>query len=236
MRRKLAAGTNGVTEPIFVADTSSSTGAGLSGLAYNTSGLVCEYRRQGQSSWHSVTLAAGTLGSPPGSSTAGTIVADGSAPGAYELGIPDNVCASGAKWAVVRLYGATNMLLTQIFYELDAVNYQDATAFGLARLDTNVGSRSIYAGGPVASVTGSVGSVTAGVALSSAGLDAVTVETMNARQALNLILDAVTSLLAGATGGASTINIKDPTGAHTRISVDVDAYGNRTAVTLSPPA
>jgi hypothetical protein len=117
--------------------------------------------------------------------------------------------------------------------------------------------------GSVGSVTGAVGSVTGNVGgnvagsvasvtdpvtvgtnndktayeLDSAGLDQVVAETgINARQALALILDAVASVLSGATGGASTITIKNPANSATRISATVDANGNRTAVTLNPPA
>ena len=88
----------------------------------------------------------------------------------------------------------------------------------------------------VAIVDTQILNVKTGIVLAAAGLDQVSVETVNARQALDLILDAVASLLSGATGSAATITIKDPTGVHTRISATVDANGNRTAITLTPPS
>lgn len=137
----MLAGTTGVTLPISVLDTTSGSGAGLAGLLFNTAGLSAEYRRQGQSSSTAIALQTATLGTW----TSGGFVADGSR-GDYELGIPDAVLAAGARWAIVRLYGVTAMLDVKVEIELDAVNYQDAAAFGLSRLDAAVSSRLASAG------------------------------------------------------------------------------------------
>ena len=124
-KRKITAGITSVSLPVFVSDTSSTTGAGLSGLAYNTSGLTAEYRRQGQSAWATITLVAGTLGTY----VAGGFVADGALGGSYEVCPPDAAFAVGARWVRKRFYGATNMLPVEMEIELDAVNYQSSTAF-----------------------------------------------------------------------------------------------------------
>lgn len=123
MKRKLTAGQTSVSLPIFIQDTSSTTGGGLSGLTSATSGLVAEYRRRGQSSWTTITLTSKTLGTW----TSGGIVADGALAGAYELDLPDAVCASGQRWVAVRLRGAANMLPCLIEIELDAFDYTVAT-------------------------------------------------------------------------------------------------------------
>lgn len=123
MKRKLTAGQTSVSVPIFIQDTSSTTGGGLSGLTSATSGLVAEYRRRGQSAWTAITLTSKTLGTW----TSGGFVADGALAGAYELDLPDAVCASGARWVAVRLRGAANMLPCLIEIELDAFDYQTAT-------------------------------------------------------------------------------------------------------------
>ena len=126
--------------PFFFADTSSTTGGGLSGVTSASGGLVMEYRRQGQSTWTSVTPQAGkTLGSY----LSGGIVADGSLAGAYEVDFPDAAFASaaGVEWVALRIRGVTNMLATISVIELDAVDYQDAAAFGLSRIDQTIGSR-----------------------------------------------------------------------------------------------
>jgi hypothetical protein len=117
-----------------------------------------EYRRQGQSTWTNFTPQSGkTLGSY----LSGGIVADTGLDGAYEVDFPDAAFASaaGVEWVQLRVRGVTNMLATISVIELDAVDYQDAAAFGLSRIDATIGSRSTYAGGPVDSVTGAVGSV-----------------------------------------------------------------------------
>jgi hypothetical protein len=123
-KRKLTAGQTSVSLPIFIQDTTSSIGAGLSGLTSATSGLVAEWRRRGGSSWTAITLTSKTLGTW----TSGGFVADGSLAGAYELDLPNAVCASGERWVAVRLYGAANMLPCLIEIELDAFDYQTASA------------------------------------------------------------------------------------------------------------
>ena len=140
MKRKIKGGLTSVSLPVFVADTSSTTGGGLSGVTSASSGLVLEYRRAGQSTWTSVTPQAGkTLGTY----FSGGIVADGSLAGAYEVDFPDAAFASaaGVEWVALRIYGVTNMLPVLIEIELDAVDYQDAAAFGLSRIDATIASR-----------------------------------------------------------------------------------------------
>jgi hypothetical protein len=137
MKRKILAGTTGFAVPVFIQDNTSSTGAGLSGLTHSTAGLVAEYRRQGQSTWTAIPLVSKTLGTW----VSGGFVADGSRAGYYELDIPNAAIAGGARFCLVRLYGAASMLDVPVELELDAVNYQDAAGFGLSRLDAAITSR-----------------------------------------------------------------------------------------------
>lgn len=130
MKRKIKGGLTSVSLGVFVADTSSTTGAGLSGVTNSSSGLVLEYRRAGQSTWTSVTPVSKTLGTY----TSGGIVADGSLAGAYEVDFPDAAFAAGARFVLCRIRGVTNMLPVLIEVELDAVDYQDATRFGLGAI------------------------------------------------------------------------------------------------------
>lgn len=125
-KRKIGAGSTSISMPIAVEDSSSQTGAGLGGLTASTSGLIAEYRRQGQNTWTAITLSAGTLGTW----SSGGFVADGSLAGDYEIGIPNAALAAGAQAVVIRLYGATNMVPVRLEIELDAVNYQLAN-FGI---------------------------------------------------------------------------------------------------------
>ena len=106
-------------------------------------------------------------------------------------------------------------------------------------LDAKISSRSVYAGGPVTSVTApvTVGSNTdkTGYVLAPSGFDAIQVESgVNARQALSPILAASAGVLLGA--GTGTVVIKGGNVAVTRILASTDNAGNRTAVTLALPA
>ncbi len=130
MKRKTTAGIASFTLPIIIYDTSSTTGAGLSGVTHSSSGLVFEYRRQGQSSWTSVTPVSATLGTY----TSGGIVASGSRAGRYEIGIPDAALAAGARFVEVCLRGVANMHPVDIEIELDQLNYQDSVRAGLTAL------------------------------------------------------------------------------------------------------
>ena len=171
MKRKLFGGTTSVALPIFVNDTSSTTGAGLS-LAHNAAGLVAEYRRQSQSTWTTITLSAGTLGTW----SSGGWVVDGGLTGSYEVGLPDAVLASGVRWVAIRFRGATNMLPVLIEIEIDAVNYQSVTNFGLTNLDAAISSRSTYAGADTGGTTTLLTRVPSALSLSAG---AVTVGTNN---------------------------------------------------------
>lgn len=74
-----------------------------------------------------------------------------------------------------------------------------------------------------------------GYSLAAAGLDAVVIETgINARQAVALSLAALAGKVSGADG--TTVTIKGADNSTTRIEATVDADGNRTAMTLTPPA
>jgi len=101
--------------------TNANTGEGLSGLAYNSSGLNCYYWREDQLNVGAtqVNLATATRGTW---STGGFVEKDAAnMPGWYEFGIPNAALASGAAWVKIRLQGATNMVPVDINIELDGV-------------------------------------------------------------------------------------------------------------------
>jgi hypothetical protein len=188
MKRKLHAGSVNVTEPLFVLDSTSSSGGGLA-LVYNTPGLVAEYRREGQNAWTPITLSAGTLGTPAASATVGKIISDGALVGAHELAWPDNMFAAGATWCEARLRGATNMVPVLMFYELDAVNYQDPAAFGLTDVPADV--RRWIGAVPNALVSGAVPATVPGALALPAGQ-------AQAGSTIGLVLVANSNFAAGA--------------------------------------
>ena len=126
------AGTTSKDVNILIQDSSVSTGAGKTGIAYNTSGLTAYYHRQGSNAATAITLATKTLGTW---ATGGFVeVSSANMPGLYELGIPDAALASGATWVVIMLFGVTNMAPVTLEIELTSVDNQDSVRMGLTAL------------------------------------------------------------------------------------------------------
>lgn len=136
---RIKKGTTSKIVQIYAFDSSSATGAGLTGLVYNTAGLTAYYNREGAAGAATqITLV---------SATKGTYVSGGFAavdstnmPAFYELHIPDAALAAGAGSVVVTLRGATNLVPVKIFIELldnvEADNYAllADSNFGLDKL------------------------------------------------------------------------------------------------------
>lgn len=237
-RRKIQAGTTSLMLPVFVQDTTSTTGGGLA-ITHASSGLVFEWRREGDSAWTAPTAVAGTLGTY----TSAGIVADGALTGAIEIGIPNAAIAAGKSWAQVRLRGVTNMLPVLLEFELDAVNYQDSVRFGMTALP-NVASGS--AGAVVTSGTGTSqlsvasGLVTVGTintdVISEASVAAAAankiadatltrhVNNVEVSAAEHTLCTAILSLLEFATSGTTlTIKRSDGTTTHYVKTLTLDA-------------
>lgn len=97
---------------VWIADASKSDGRGLTGLAWNSSGLAWYYLRDGDSNETQVTLASASLGTW---TSGGFVEVDATnMPGWYEIGIPNAVLASGAAEAEMLLHGAANMVPTPV--------------------------------------------------------------------------------------------------------------------------
>jgi len=118
MKRIIKAGTTSNVLQIFISDSTSSTGAGLTGLAYNTAGLTAWYIRPGQTAATQITLASIT--------TLGTFVSGGfkeidatNMPGWYEFDPPDAAIATGAVSCSIHLKGAAKMADLPIEVELN---------------------------------------------------------------------------------------------------------------------
>lgn len=92
---------------VFVNDSSVTTGAGLTGLAFNTASLTAYYHRDTAASSTAITLATMTLGT---FTSGGFVVVDGTnLPGWYQICPPNAAFASGANSVIIGLKGATNM-------------------------------------------------------------------------------------------------------------------------------
>ena len=191
MKRKFKAGLTSVSLPVFIADTSSTTGGGLSGVTSASSGLVLEYRRHGSSSWTNVTAVSKTLGTY----TSGGIVADGSLAGAYEVDFPDAAFAAGVRFVACRIRGVTNMLPVLIEVELDAVDYQDAAGFGLSRIDAATSSRMASYTQP----TGFLGATFPTTVASTTNITSASGVTLAATTHTGAVIPTVTSVTNGVT-------------------------------------
>lgn len=135
MKLQIKKGTTSKLLDIFIMDSSSTTGAGLTGLVYNSAGLTAYYYREGAASATAITLATMTLGTW---ATGGFVVIDGTnMPGCYQIGIPDAALATGANSVVVMLKGATNM--APLTLEIDLVDNVVADTYSIVN-DTNFGN------------------------------------------------------------------------------------------------
>jgi hypothetical protein len=120
MKLKIKRGTTSKRVRVFVQDSSSNAGAGLTGVAYNTSGLSWYYIREDQSSATQVTLANATVGS---FTSGGFKEVDATnMPGVYELGVPDAALSAGNAVHMI-LKGAANMVPCLVEIELDGFDY-----------------------------------------------------------------------------------------------------------------
>lgn len=131
-KRTFLAGATSQTVDVFLQDSSSTIGAGLSGLAFNTANLKAYYRKGATGTLTAITLATQTVGGAW--SSGGFVEIDATnAKGLYRFDIPDTILAS-TPYAVIHFYGALN--LAQNFSELEIVSYNpfDAVRLGLTAL------------------------------------------------------------------------------------------------------
>lgn len=114
-------GTTSKILSIFIQDSSSTTGDGLTGLAWNTASLSWYYYREGAGTGATqVTLATMTIGTW---ASGGFVEIDATdMPGWYEIGIPDAAIASGADSVGSQLKGATNMAQLNLEIQLNLVD------------------------------------------------------------------------------------------------------------------
>ncbi len=137
MKLKIKQGTTSKLIRIFAQDSAATDGSGKTGIAYNASGLTAYYLREGDSAATAITLYSGTVGTY--SSGCWSEVDSTNMPGVYELGLPDaaiNATSDGS--VVVMIKGASDMAPVLVEIELDAVDYRNATDFGLSNLDAAI--------------------------------------------------------------------------------------------------
>lgn len=127
MKLSIKAGATSVSINVFVQDSSSTTGAGLTGLVFNTSSLTAYYALPAAAAV-SITLA--TLAAVTSSYSSGGFkeIDATNMPGWYRFDVPNAALASG-RFVSLHFKGATNMAPLPVEIELTATDNQSATAF-----------------------------------------------------------------------------------------------------------
>jgi len=176
-------------------------------------------------------VTTGLVSKNLGDYVSGGICANGERTGRYEIGIPDAAIAAGARMVEICLRGAANMHPVDIEIELDAFDYQDATAGGLSKFaDIEADTQNIQSRIPAALVDGRIAaqaqSVTdktgytatvsdkTGFKLSSDGLSLVTAWTVG-------ITGNLTGNVTGSVGSISGVTFPANFG-----SLDITAGGS----------
>lgn len=131
-KRWIKAGVTDQTIDLFILDSSSTTGAGLTGLTSASSGLTCYYRKGATGTAQQLTLVSQTVG---GAHTDGGFVAiDGTnMPGLYRLDLSDTMVAAEGMLTVL-LKGATNMAPVVAELEIVDIDIYDSVRLGLTAL------------------------------------------------------------------------------------------------------
>jgi hypothetical protein len=128
----IKAGATSRSVDLFFSNSSSTTGAGLPGLAYNSAGLTCYYRKGATGTLTAVTLATQTVG---GAYSSGGFVKidDTNAPGLCRFDIP-NAAIDTAGFSTFYFQGAANMAPLVLRIQCVAFDPEDTVRLGLTAL------------------------------------------------------------------------------------------------------
>ena len=130
----LKKGTTSYLARIFIQDSSSTTGAGLTGLTSGSGSFVCYRARDddGNAAGTSIALSGGTRGTW---SSGGFVEKDSTnMPGVYEFGIPNAALAAGSNSVLIMFKGATNQAPLPLEIELTGWDNQDGVHGGMSAL------------------------------------------------------------------------------------------------------
>ena len=202
----LKKGATDVSVYVFAQDSSVTTGAGLTGLTFETASLTAYYVRP-LGSATAITLATQTA--TGAHSDGGFVEVDATnMPGIYRLDLPDAVCATGVPSVVVMLKGVAN--LAPVLLEIQLTDF-----------DLNSTSNSV---GAVASVTGDVTLATGEV------LDLAVVGSYTIQDVLKIMASVLAGKLTG--GKTTTMTFRSIDDSGDVVVATVDENGNRTSVTI----
>ena len=133
MKLQKLAGTTSEILYVFIQDSTATDGSGLTGLAYNTSGLTAYYVRKGGSAT-AITLAVMPTPAVDDVYTSGGFIEVDATncPGLYRFDPPNAVLAAGVESVIVFLQGAANMVPCLLEIQLTAVNFDDSVRGGMS--------------------------------------------------------------------------------------------------------
>lgn len=136
----LKAGSTSQSVNVFIQDSSSTVGAGLTALAYNTASLVAYYTHAGANAT-ATSISLATLAAVNSAYSSGGFkeISSTNMPGVYRLDLPDAVLATSKGPVVtVMLKGATNMAPCVFEIELTGWDNQDGVRGGMTALPNAV--------------------------------------------------------------------------------------------------
>lgn len=137
-KRTFKAGSTSQTIDIFIQDTTSSTGGGLSGLVFNSLNLKAYYRKGATGAATSIPLVTQTVGGAW--SSGGFVEIDATnMTGIYRFDVPDIILTS-IPYSILYFYGATNMAPVPVELEIVSYNPFDAVALGLSDVPASISS------------------------------------------------------------------------------------------------
>lgn len=189
---EMTAGATSRRIPVWLADSSSTTGGGLTGLVFNAAGLTCYYWREdeGNVGGTAVTLATATRGTY---ASGGFVEKDATnLPGLYEFGVPNAALAAGAKWVKVMFKGATNLAPREVTIRL--------TAFDA---DTALTSQTVGTATAVTTVNGLANGIITAAKFGVGAIDAPALATDAATEIADTLLDR--DLSVGTDSGSPTV-------------------------------
>lgn len=147
----IQAGSTSETVNIFIQDSSVSTGAGLTGLAFNTASLTAYYTLP-RAAPVAITLATLAANNSAWSSGGFKEIDSANNKGLYRLDLPNAaLAAASGRFVTVLLQGATNMAPCVLEIELTGWNNQDGVRGGMTALPNAAAGA---AGGLVSGTTG----------------------------------------------------------------------------------
>lgn len=164
----IVAGATSQSVNIFIQNSGSTVGAGLTGLVFNTSGLLAYYTFTGTNTT-SVAITLATLAAVTTAYSSGGFkeIDATNMPGLYRLDLPNTALAtSKGRVVTVMLTGAASMAPVVLEIELTAVDNQ-STAFGLSIAKTtnitgfnDIAATAVVSSGAITTSGGAVSTVT----------------------------------------------------------------------------